>query len=95
MKVKKICKGRIAVYSPTHELKESETYNSEAGMKNIMARWMDEYCYGFYIQVSPHIPGEEKPDPIILKILNKPKEEKIQRPPAVYSKIPVYNYNEK
>lgn len=91
MKQKKICKGRIAVYSPTHELKESETYNSEAGMKNIMARWMDEYCYGFYIQVSPHIPGEENPEPIILKILKKEKEEK-KRPAPVYNNLPVYKY---
>lgn len=94
MKQKKICKGRIAVYSPTHELKEDATYNSEIGMLDIMGRWMDEYSYGFYIQVSPHIPGEEKPDPIILKILKKEKEEK-KRPAPVYNNLPVYKYNEK
>lgn len=87
-----ISKGRMAVYSPEHELQEQRLYYTSDGMKKIMSNWMKEYPEGFYISVRPYEdpPKEKRVYKLPVchdAVITDEVKEKLVRPPAVYNNI--------
>lgn len=87
-------KGRMAVYTKEHRLKESRIYYSSDGMKKIMSEWFTDYP-GHYIQVQPYVEGDKPPKQRLeIKEDDAPERLRVQtgRPPANYDNLKTYNY---
>lgn len=84
--------GVVRLYDIRDDVLSVAHYSDKKELQIILSGWHEHFPNGFYYQTTPEVKVEKEPREKRV-IADKPKE-KIKRPPATYTNIKIYKYDE-